>query len=163
MQVKTPSSIYFPFKTEHAKRLIFGHTDDDYKIGTPFITALILYTFHIGLQNCSLFEYTFPIYRIFDFSNFKDQKISFIILRMLTNIIRWILEGSIGYCIYAAGIAIKKRFGMGNAKDFFLIPSALKSKKSRLNVRSKLSAYKSISSQQYFFLESPEKEVYSFL
>lgn len=72
-------------------------------------------------------EYTIPFYDIVRIANYKKQILDVFednILNWRTlyiagrNILRWGLEISLSYCILAAGFAIKKRWGMGNPKDF---------------------------------------------
>lgn len=46
-----------------------------------------------------------------------------IFLFLGVNIIRWIIELSIGFCVFAVGAAMKKKWGMGNSKDIPMSPS----------------------------------------
>ncbi len=110
---------YFRSRLSWPKSLIFWLTGDYLKIFTPLFCALGLYAVHILFQHFSAFEDTFPFYQIFNFSHLQNKGLCKIISITITNIIRWIVEAAIGYCAFAAGVAIKKRFGMGNAKDFF--------------------------------------------
>lgn len=110
---------YFRSRLSLPKRVIFWLTGDYFKIWIPFLCALGLYIVHIVFQNSPWFKDTFPIYQIFNFSHLQNKDLWKIILITIANIVRWATEACIGYCIFAAGAAIKKCCGMGNSKDFF--------------------------------------------
>ena len=128
---------YFQAKTgQWLRRAIFWITGDYYRIERPFWLGLNLYLLFLIVYLClGAGKVTVPFYgalaAVGSIINSQKEVCSIINLqgsvttKVLTilgvgilNLVRWVLEISIGYCILSVGIAFKKRFGMGNPKDY---------------------------------------------